>query len=378
MSRILHVIAEQSAKEAMGRTVVEIAGRTRHEHHLLTGHLVDGGDRFASAVELGGPVGSFPLGRLGPLREHVRRLRPDVVHLHAGALGPLQALAIGLPRSRVVLTVYAWPSLPPASAVRRAGLRAARASNVLRARTVLTTLLPPGAAALAVRRATARAVLSPDPRVVERLVRRGVAVTHLPSGAPDDPRRAVFDADEPVVVFAGRAESVRGIDTLVDAFAAVRAAVPRARLRLLLIPRPELPLVERRVRSAGLVDAVELVTTPVEDLLAELTSAQVGAWPFKFDYTTSPPAMAVVEALSVGLPVVATDVACVRAVIRPGQDGLLVRPADPGALARALVRVLRDRSTWERFAGAGPAAVGERFGWHNTARVVEDTYRAIG
>ena len=52
------------------------------------------------------------------------------------------------------------------------------------------------------------------------------------------------------------------------------------------------------------------------DLLAELAAAQVGAWPFKFDYTTSPPAMAVAEALSVGLPVVATEVGCVRAVRR--------------------------------------------------------------
>ena len=58
------------------------------------------------------------------------------------------------------------------------------------------------------------------------------------------------------------------------------------------------------------------------DLLAELAAAQVGTWPFKFDYTTSPPAMAVAEAMSVGLPVVATDVACVRAVLEPGVNGL--------------------------------------------------------
>jgi len=60
-------------------------------------------------------------------------------------------------------------------------------------------------------------------------------------------------------------------------------------LRLLLIPRPELPGLLARAGAADGAEAIEIVTEPVPNLLAELAEAQVGAWPFKFDYTTSPP-----------------------------------------------------------------------------------------
>jgi starch synthase len=302
------------------------------------------------------------------------RIRPDVVHLHAGALGPVQAAMPVLRPYPTVLTAYAWPTVPGPAAWRRATLAEMRASNVLQPRVALTTLLPPAVAAAALHRAGVATVLTPDPRVAERLRGRpGITVTRLPSGAPADDRRARFDADRPTIVFAGRSESVRGLDTLLAAFPMVRARIPAARLRLLLIPRPELPAILAR---AGSAEAVEVVTEPVPDLLAELAAAQVGTWPFKFDYTTSPPAMAVAEAMSVGLPVVATDVACVRAVLEPGVNGLAVPPADPVALAGALAQLLGDETTWRRYAEAGVRSVRERLGWDRAAAVTAQAYEA--
>jgi glycosyltransferase involved in cell wall biosynthesis len=84
--------------------------------------------------------------------------------------------------------------------------------------------------------------------------------------------------------------------------------------------------------------------------------------------------MAVVEAMSVGLPVVATDVACVRAVLEPGVTGLAVPPARPAALADALVTVLGDEVTWRRYARAGVRSVVERLGWDRAAAVTAEAY----
>ena len=372
--RVAHLIAEFSAREAMGRTVTEAARRVSGEHHLVTAHAHDGHEVFAEVHELGGGVATFPLGRTAALAGALAAIRPDVVHLHAGALGPVQAAMAVLRPYRTVLTAYAWPTVPGPRAWRRATLAEMVASNVLQPRVGLTTLLPPAVAAMALRRAGVTTVLTPDPRVADRLGGRpGLTVTRLPSGAPADDRRARFDADRPVIVFAGRAESVRGLDTLLAAFPAVRARVPGARLRLLLIPRPELPAILSR---AGTAEGVEVVTEPVPDLLAELAAAQVGTWPFKFDYTTSPPAMAVAEAMSVGLPVVATDVSCVRAVLEPGVNGLAVPPADPAALAAALISVLTDEPTWRRYAEAGARSVRERLGWDRAAEVTAAAYAA--
>jgi glycosyltransferase involved in cell wall biosynthesis len=180
-----------------------------------------------------------------------------------------------------------------------------------------------------------------------------------------------------VVLFAGRAESVRGIDTLLECFPAVLQHVPDARLRLLLIPRPELDALLERARATGLGAALDVVTDPVPDLLGEMAAAQVGAWPFKYDYTTSPPAMAAAEALAVGLPVVATDVACLRAVVQAGVTGEVVPVGDPVALAGALVALLRDEALWQRYAQAGPRWVGEHLSWDGMAATTATAYRDV-
>jgi glycosyltransferase involved in cell wall biosynthesis len=373
---IVHVIAEFSAKEAMGRTVLETVRRVPGEHHLVTSAAHDTADVFAGVHELGGPMITFPLQVRASLADVLRRLSPDVVHLHAGALGPLLALATDLRRYPLVTTIYAWPSLPRPNAWRRASFAEMRQSNVLQARVVATTALPRAVVRAALRRSGTSAVLSPDPRVLQRLGRSiGQAkVERLPSGAPIDARRAHRDESAPVIVFAGRAETVRGVDTLLEAFPLVLRAVPGARLRLLLIPRPELDEILRRTDAAGMGSSIEVVTTPVPDLLDELAAAQVGVWPFKFDYVTSPPAMAVAEAMSVGLPVVSTDVACVRAVVRDGVDGLLVPAAKPRALAEAIIGLLVNGSAWQKFADAGPVAMTDRFGWDRAAEVTGRAY----
>lgn len=373
--RIVHLIAEFSAHEAMGRTVVETAQRVHGRHHLVTTRAHDGAGVFEGVDELGGAVASFPLGRTAALAGVLARINPDVVHLHAGALGPLQAAMPVLKPYRTVLTAYAWPTVPGLAAWRRATLAEMRASNVLQPRVALTTLLPPKLATAALHRAGVHTVLTPDPRVVERLGNpTGITVTRLPSGAPADDRRARYTAENPTVVFAGRAETVRGLDTLLAAWPTVRAKLPGARLKLLLIPRPELPQI---LHAAGTLDGVEVVTEPVKDLLAELAAAQVGTWPFKFDYTTSPPAMAVAEAMSVGLPVVATDVACVRAVLDPGVNGIAVPPARPGPLADALVSLLRDELSWRRYSEAGLRSVRDRLGWDRAAEVTAAAYAEV-
>ena len=99
-----------------------------------------------------------------------------------------------------------------------------------------------------------------------------------------------------------------------------------------------------------------------------MAAAQVGVWPFKFDYTTSPPAMAVAEAMSVGLPVVSTDVACVNAVLGDGAPAIVVAPQQPADLAAAIIRLLTDRAEWERCADASPGFVTDRLGWDQLAR----------
>src|SRR5664279_5028620 len=80
------------------------------------------------------------------------------------------------------------------------------------------------------------------------------------------------------------------------------------------------------------------------------------------------------EAFAAGAPVIASDIAGYRDVVRDGVDGVLVPPADPQALAEAL------RDLWEepeRRASMANAAVRdvERFAWPQVAESVMEAYR---
>lgn len=70
---------------------------------------------------------------------------------------------------------------------------------------------------------------------------------------------------------------------------------------------------------------------------------------------------AVLEGMSCGLPVVASDVGGMREAVRHGVDGLLVAPRDPSALASALASLWRDPARGRRMGLAGRARARSRF-----------------
>ena len=63
--------------------------------------------------------------------------------------------------------------------------------------------------------------------------------------------------------------------------------------------------------------------------------------------------MVLVEAGLMGRPVVASDIGGIRDIVRHGENGFLVPPGDPKALANAIVSVLKDRDLARRMGIAG-------------------------
>jgi glycosyltransferase involved in cell wall biosynthesis len=68
-----------------------------------------------------------------------------------------------------------------------------------------------------------------------------------------------------------------------------------------------------------------------------------------------------VEAMAAGLPVVTTPVSGIPELVRDGENGLLVPPDDPSALADALQRLRREPDLAARMGRAAQATVRERF-----------------
>ncbi len=84
----------------------------------------------------------------------------------------------------------------------------------------------------------------------------------------------------------------------------------------------------------------------------------------------------ILDAMACGVPVVATRVGGVPEIVVDGECGSLVRAADPGELAAAIARVLRDPGMRERFAAAGRERV-KSFTVEKTVNETEKLYRRL-
>lgn len=88
--------------------------------------------------------------------------------------------------------------------------------------------------------------------------------------------------------------------------------------------------------------------------------------------------MALFEAMSCGLAVVASDCSAgVRQIVRPGQDGLLVPPGDPEALAQAMLWLMHNPEGRARLAARAPEVV-ERYGLQRVLEQWAELFRRLG
>ncbi len=176
----------------------------------------------------------------------------------------------------------------------------------------------------------------------------------------------------PAALFFGTWSTYKGIDDLLDAFALVRAEFPAARLTMAGAVGADIDLAEVLDRAAaiGNVDA-RPGYLPADQVSTLLSSARVVVAP----YIRASQSGVVHLAYTFGRPVVATNVGDIGDVVQDGHNGLLVAPHDPGALARAMVVLLRDVELADRFGAAGRNDLDGA--WAEAARLVAETLSAV-
>ena len=171
--------------------------------------------------------------------------------------------------------------------------------------------------------------------------------------------------DELRILFVGRAEERKGLPVLLRAFEALRGAEVKARL---IVAGPEpgevepLLLEPEGVELAGRVDDAEKWRLLGQaDLLC---APSLGGESF---------GMVLTEAFASGTPVVASDIAGYRDVVREGRDGLLVPVGDPVELGEALRALAFDPARRQAMAASARERA-ERFAWPHVAAEVTDVY----
>lgn len=180
------------------------------------------------------------------------------------------------------------------------------------------------------------------------------------------PRESPSDNDgPPIVVLPARLLWDKGVGDFVEATRLLRAKGIAARFLLAGEPDPLNPAsisAEQvaRWRQEGVVEAPGWVT----DMPALLASCDVVCLP---SYREGLP-KSLIEAAAAGKPIVTTDVPGCREIVRHGDNGLLVPPRNPEALADALARLIESPGLRRQMGARGRIRAEQEFGLDRVIR----------
>lgn len=191
--------------------------------------------------------------------------------------------------------------------------------------------------------------------------------------APRDRADVARIGDPAVLLYHGRVDVRKGVLDLLDAVVLLLAGEVRVRL-LVSGVGPDSGLVAERVRELGLGEHVELLGAVAYERAHEVyRRGEVFVSPTYAEGFSN----TILEAMACGLPVVSTDVVGVRDCVRPDDNGVLVPPADPPALAAGIRRVLTDDALRRRIAERAYHDVHLRWSWPVVAGQITAIYDGL-
>ncbi len=173
-----------------------------------------------------------------------------------------------------------------------------------------------------------------------------------------------------VVAFLGSLKPWHGIENLCRAFRKLRVKVPTAHL-LVIGEGPMLGYLEETAAELG-SDAMTLTgPVPHQAVPGLLAFADVGVAPYPEleDFYFCP--LKVIEYLTAGLPVVASEIGDMAKLVAHERTGLLVPPGDTRALAHALTELHDDPRKRARFGARARRRAETQHGWDVSAQRVE-------
>lgn len=175
----------------------------------------------------------------------------------------------------------------------------------------------------------------------------------------------------PILVYAGRLSPEKGLGILLQALAIVDQAGLRFQC-LLVGEGPARQEIEVEIGRLELQEKILLVGR----------QAEVQPWLERGDIFVLPSnwegaSLALLEAMAVGLPVVATSSGGTPELVEDGVTGILVPPSDSTALAAAITRMLGSPDLRARMGASGSKRVDENFRIEKTVSQISALYTGL-
>ncbi len=287
--------------------------------------------------------------------QHLRRLRPDILHTHNSQPFLEAGLAGLLARVPAFIHTDHGREFPD----RRRYMLAERVMSRFADRVV------------GVSEQTARDLVHWEKMRPERVIAIENGIDGGPfAHAPDvgEARRSLgLSETVPVIGAVSRFQPEKGIDLLIEALPRVIEAVPGA-CCVLAGYGDEEALLRGRARELGLEDRVRFLGSR-RDIPVILAAMDVFFLPSRREGLP----MALLEALAAGRPIVAARVGGIPGVLEEGRTGTLVPPESPSDLADGIIALLADPARRRDYAEAGRRLFQGRF----SAEAMTSRYEAL-
>lgn len=186
---------------------------------------------------------------------------------------------------------------------------------------------------------------------------------------------------EQMLLFVGRIEPLKGIDTLIQAISLMRKMGVYVCLSVIGgEPNPsaetentEMARLKEMCKQAGLSDMVTFLGKRGQDTLPYYYSAaEAVVVPSHYESF----GMVALEAMACGAPVVASQVGGLAYLVKDGETGFTVPVDDPKALAERLALLINDHALRKRL-GSQAAQAAKGYAWENIAERIIQVYRDL-
>jgi L-malate glycosyltransferase len=322
--------------------------------HLLAAKLRESGVE-TSVVPLDG---RYKLAFAAHLQRELNARRIRCIHLHNYQPAILLGARGRARGTGVVKTEHGMPELTGASALETLKLRGYRALECWSLRRLRATVVYVTAEMQARSRAD-------HARLATMVIPNGIA----PLSRESTQRPPTFAQDRLNVVLVGRLEAVKGLPHAVRALKEPNAP---ARCHLHIIGTgPQADFLRAEIEALGLEEWVTLggFTDRPLDFIAHADALLLPSMHEGLPYV-------VLEAMSLGTPVLASAVGGIPEIVRHDVNGLLFEPARPAAIAAALRRLAEEPTLREQLAAAATLTVRERYSAAGMAHAYLDVYRS--
>ncbi len=194
----------------------------------------------------------------------------------------------------------------------------------------------------------------------------------FPSALRSSAARDEGPAEAPRIVYAGNLDRYQNLECLLDAFEKVCAAEPRSRLVFLLHPATTRRMREK-MEKLGRRSGISVIVLGTHAAAAkQLRRAEVLVCP-RTSWSGFP--IKILNYMASGRPIVQARSSAHG--LTEGVDGLLFDDDDPGALSKAVLRILRDPELADRLGGASRELAAARYVWPVVLPEVESVYRMV-